>query len=115
LEITDVKSCITFKSGLVEILFQPNISAQKLFSVSFLKYLESAENTRQQFIQFECLEGHKFSKSLELLSRKFFNVVSKNFVSEKNSEIHAKKKRQLVEDKRTSSSYKAKKLQSDSN
>jgi len=112
----DLYQKIRKQPKLIPKLFQPNISAQKLFSVSFLKYLDRAENTRQQFVQFECLEGHPFLKILELLSLKFFNIVSKNFVSEKNSEIHAKKKRLIHESetKRSTSAYKAKKLQSNS-
>ena len=106
---------IRSKPDLSEKLLQPNISSQRLFSLCFLLYLKSAEATRLQLIHFECLNGHEFSGIMEFLGKKFFNVVSKNFVSQKNSEIHAKKKRPAdeSESKRISSVLKVKKLQSE--
>ena len=103
--------------SLSQLLFQPNISAQKVFSLTFLNFLDSSENTQLEYVQRECEEGHSFSPNLSLLSKKFFNVVSKNYVSVKNSEIHSSKKRKTEEErqnaKRISSSHKISKLQSE--
>jgi len=108
---------IKSNSTLSQVLFQPNISAQKVFSLTFLSYLESSENTRLEYIQRDCEEGHSFCPNLSLLSKKFFNVVSKNYVSVKNSEIHASKKRKTEEErqnmKRIATSHKITKLQSE--
>ena len=111
----DLYQKIRSKPDLSEKLLQPNISSQRLFSLCFLLYLKSAEATRLQLIHFECLNGHEFSRIMEFLGKKFFNLVSKNFVSQKNSEIHAKKKRPAdeSESKRISSVLKVKKLQSE--
>ncbi len=113
----DMYQKIKSNATLSQLLFQPNISSQKLFSLTFLNYLDSSENTRLEYVQRECENGHSFSPSLSLLSKKFFNVVSKNYVSVKNSEIHANKKRKTEEErqnsKRIPNSHKVTKLQSE--
>ena len=96
-------------------LFQSNISSQKLFTVLFLKTLSATSHTKTEFISFKCLEGHSFSNIVELIGKKFFNVVSKNFVSSLNSEIHSKRKISTAkenETKRNPSNLKIQKLQS---
>ncbi len=113
----DMYQKIKSNENLSQLLFQPNISAQNVFSLTFLNYLDSCENTRLEFIQTECVEGHTFRPKLSLLSKKFFNVVSKNYISVKNSEIHSSKKRKTDEErqtKRAATSHKLAKLQSGS-
>ena len=100
--------------ALTSKLFQCNISSQKLFTVVFLKSLSGSSETQTEFIKFQCLERHPFSSIIELIGRKFFNVVSKNFVSAKNSEIHSKRKKAPSDDKRDPSNFKIQKLQSSS-
>ncbi len=111
----DMYQKIKNQRSLSQLLYQPNISSQKVFSETFIKYLNSCENTRSEYLLSECEEGHSFTDSLIRLARKFFNVVSKNYVSNKNSEIHAKKKRKLEDDstKRNCSTLKISKLQSE--
>ena len=99
-------------SEVVQVLFQPNISSQKVFSSAFMQYLGCDENTRESFLNFVCEFGHSQQKPLIHLSKKFFNVVSKNFVSEKNSELHSAKKRNSDEEKRLPGNFKIQKLQS---
>ena len=99
-------------SEVAQVLFQPNISSQKVFSSAFMQYLGCDENTRESFLNFVCEFGHSQQKPLIHLSKKFFNVVSKNFVSEKNSELHSAKKRNSDEEKRLPGNFKIQKLQS---
>ncbi len=97
------------------LLHSPNVSAQKVFENAFLKYLDSFEETRLSFILKTCDAGHSFSLNLHLLTKKLFNVFSKNFVSNVNSKIHENKKRRSDDDsKRNSLNQKIVKLQSES-
>ena len=99
---------------LSSLLFQPNISSQKLFCLTFLNYLDSCENTRESFTEFECENGHFQRETLNCIAKKIFNVFSKNYVSSKNSIIHSKKSSAKTDDKRVSEALKLQKLRSES-
>ena len=109
----DLYNKILENSEASKLLFQPNISAQTIFSSTFLKFLSCGENTQEILLDFVCELGHPQQKSLYQLAKKFFNVVSKNFVSVKNSLFHSAKK-QNTEDKRIAINLKIKKLKSSS-
>ena len=97
---------------LKQLLLTPNLKSQKVFEMSFLKYLDEWEETRLLFLLKSCDNGHPFCKQISLLSRKLFNVFSKNLVSVVNSEIHRLKAEKAGNQKRHPSTLKATKLQS---
>ena len=109
----DLYNKILENSEASKLLFQPNISAQTIFSSTFLKFLSCGENTQEILLDFVCELGHPQQKSLYQLAKKFFNVVSKNFVSVKNSLFHSAKK-QNTDEKRIAINLKIKKLESSS-
>ena len=104
---------IKTKSELFKLLFQANISSQKIFCLTFLKYIERCETTKESFFEFQCENGHSQCDTLKTVSKKLFNVFSKNFVSMSNSAIHSKKINVgETEHKRNSNALKIQKLQS---
>jgi len=100
--------------ALSHILFQPNISCQKVFCLTFLRYLDSCQRTRDNFTEFECENGHLQRDNLKSIAKKIFNVFSKNYVSSKNSLIHSKKSSIDTNDKRVADAMKLQKLRSGS-
>ena len=102
---------ICAKPDLSKLLFQPNLSSQKAFSLTFLSYLDSRVNTRKNFSRFLCKDGHEQRDSLALVSKKIFNVFSKNIVSSQNSTIHSKRTASEPDAKRINSAVKLTKLQ----
>lgn len=97
---------------LKQLLMAPNLKSQKVFETSFIRYLDEWEETRLLFLVNSCSNGHPFCNQVSLLSRKLFNVFSKNFVSVINSEIHRLKSEKSGNRKRKLSTYKSTKLQS---
>ena len=97
---------------LKRLLFTPNSSSQILFQTALVKVLLSAEETKATFLTDECRQGHKFEAFTLLLTRKIFNLFSKNFASAANSEIHSKKSRLSDNSKRDPVGFKVSKLQS---
>ena len=97
---------------LKKLLFTPNSSSQILFQTALVKVLLSAEETKATFLTDECHQGHKFEEFTLLLTRKIFNLFSKNFASAANSEIHSKKSRLSDDSKRDPVGFKISKLQS---
>ena len=59
----DLYNKILENSEASKLLFQPNISAQTIFSSTFLKFLSCGENTQEIFLDFVCELGHP-NKSL---------------------------------------------------
>ena len=106
-------SLIVKDPHLSSLLFTPNISAQKIFQHSFLKYLDSNESSSRFFLLNLCKSGHSSSEHVFQIAGKIFNLFSKNFVSDKNSEIHSLKGRKEPEAKREPTKIKVAKLQSD--
>lgn len=96
---------------LKELIFSCNLSSQKIFETSFLNYLDEFEETQLLFLVPICKESHSFCPFVSKLTRKLFNVFSKNLISELNSEIH-KNKKVKNDQKRSPTNYKVKKLQS---
>jgi hypothetical protein len=102
-------------SSLSQLLHSPNVSSRNIFVSSFIQYLDRFENTRLAFIDQTCDLGHSVDKILTVISKKCFNIFSKNYISVINSEIHASRKRQNNDNsKRDNSLIKAAKLQSNS-
>ena len=97
---------------LKRLLFTPNSSSQILFQTALVKVLLSTEETKATFLTDECGQGHKFEAFTLLLTRKIFNLFSKNFASAANSEIHSKKSRLSYNSKRDPVGFKVSKLQS---
>ena len=90
-----------------------NTSSRKVFTQSFIGYLNSSEDTRLAFVELCCEDGHCFDKHLSKFANKCFNIFSKNYVSVLNSKIHQGRKRIQNESKRDPSLMKSLKLQSD--
>ena len=65
----------------------------------------------------KCKNGHLFINMIKIVAQKIFNVGAKNYVNERNSEIHAarknKRKSFTKEESKTQSARKIFKLQSD--
>ena len=97
---------------LKKLLLAPNLSAQIVFQKALVIFLSSVEETKATFLADKCHEGHKFEEFTVSLTRKMFNLFSKNFVSVINSEIHSKKSRLPDDLKRDPVGYKISKLQS---
>ena len=106
-------STIIRDCDLQKLLHSPQTSSRKVFVNTFLKYLEKSEQTRLFFSEQICQNGHPFLEFLTRLAANCFNIFTKNFISEINSEIHEKKKSLKSEEKRESSLLKVKKLQSE--
>ena len=100
------------RSELIKLLFQENISSQMVFCLMFLKFVESCETTKETLTEFQCENGHSQRETLKSLSKKLFNIFSKNFVSMSNSAIHSKKVTVETNHKRHHNTLKIKKLQS---
>jgi hypothetical protein len=109
----DLLQTICKNPDLSVVLFQPNLSSQKIFSLTFLSYLDSKAETRQKFTTFCCRGGHEQRETLGQVAKKIFNVFSKNIVSTQNSAIHSKRSSESQE-KRSKDSLKLTKLQSHS-
>ena len=106
-------SAIVNDFDLKKLLHSPHVSGRKVFIRALLKYFESSEDTRLFFIDQPCENGHKFIIHTQRFAFKCFNIFTKNFVSELNSQIHRKKQRNMPNDqKRNSTNYKVTKLQS---
>ena len=75
--------------------------------------LEDSENT-DAIMRMECRSGHQFSSIIKKMTKKMFNTMCKNYVSEQNSKIHASRKRETAESnpKQSADSRKIKKLRS---
>ena len=101
------------QSSLKDLLHSPNISAQRLFQHSLVKYLDSNEAGQVFFTKHMCEKGHLFGEQVFSLSGKFFNLFSKNYVSAINSDIHSKKGRKSEDAKRDPVKMKVAKLQSE--
>ena len=101
------------KSTLKTLLHSPNVSAQRLFQHSLVKYLDSNEAGQVFFTKHTCENGHPFHEQVFSLSGKFFNLFSKNYVSAINSDIHSKKGRKSEDAKRDPVKMKVAKLQSE--
>ena len=98
---------------LKSLLHSPNVSSKTIFQHSFIKYLDSSEDTRLEYLSKSCSNGHLFSDHVYILAGKMFNLFSKNFVSVINSEIHRNKGRKTNEAKRVPVNIKVAKLQSE--
>ncbi len=99
---------------MFSLLHTPNLSSQRIFEKAFLKYLNGFEETRLTYLIQSCDLGHSVSDLVSLISRKMFNIFSKNHVSKTNSKIHANKKRSAESStKRDTTNFKVAKLQSE--
>jgi hypothetical protein len=99
---------------LKTLLHSANISSRKVFQKSFLKYLNSCEQTRNIFLLHQCDQSHIFQDHVISLAGKIFNLFSKNFASVVNSEIHSKRGRKSDDNKRDPLKMKVAKVQSES-
>ena len=97
---------------LKKLLFAPNLSSQSVFQKALVIFMSSAEETKATFLTDKCCKGHTFEEFTVSLTRKIFNLFSKNFASVINSEIHAKKSRMPDDLKRDPVGFKISKLQS---
>ena len=98
---------------LKKLLHSPTASGRKVFTKALTKYFESSDETRLFFLDQTCSNGHYFFAHLQSFASKCFNVFTKNFVSELNSQIHRQKQRNhSSEQKRNPTDYKVTKLQS---
>jgi hypothetical protein len=98
---------------LKSLLYSPNISSQKVFRQAFKMYLDSCEETRFVFLLQSCDNEHNFQEKALSIAGKIFNLFSKNYSSEINSEIHSKRGRKTEEKKRDPLAMKVAKLQSE--
>ena len=80
----DFYSKIISEPSLKEQLHATDVTARKVF--------DSSDDTRLFFVDQKCKHGHKFALCAESFAFKCFNIFSKNFVSELNSQIHCQKK-----------------------
>ena len=106
-------SAIVQEPDLLKLMHSPLVSSRKVFVSTFLKCLENSEQSRSFFTDQICKKGHSFTRSLTDLAGKCFNIFTKNFISEINSEIHERKKSSATEVKRDNTCLKVKKLQSE--
>ena len=114
-----------FKNEKLRELFIPLINSRAVFVKSFASTLSNdvslahgpLEGSMPGLIEWKICAKHSFMKIAKMIAFKMFNMSSKNYANEKNSELHAQRKRKRVEDKedaRNSSSRKIAKLQSES-
>ena len=74
----------------------------------------SGNEDSDELLSVSCQQGHKFSSALPDIFSRFFNVMSKNQVSEINDAIHNGKKRATKDGKSDAVQKKIAKLQSSS-
>ena len=84
-----------------------------VFTSLVTEKLEESDNT-DALMRMECKSGHPFSSIIKKMTKKMFNTMCKNYVSEKNSKIHASRKRATADSnpKQSADSRKIKKLRS---
>jgi hypothetical protein len=97
---------------LKSLLHSQNVSSKKIFQKSFVKYLDSCDQTRNIFLLHRCDQSHIFQDHVILLAGKIFNLFSKNYASFVNSEIHSKRGRKSDDCKRDPLKMKVAKVQS---
>ena len=85
-------------------------NSRDLFISAFKEKLMEKQETLQLF-SLKCTNGHKMDHCIERLAFTMFNIRAKNYVSERNDELHKNAKRKSAT-KRDSSSMKISKLQS---
>ena len=81
------------------------------FSLALKEQLQNNQET-VHIGESTCEQQHKFSNFLLEIFARFFNVMSKNLISEENDKIHENRKRAAADKKSCKVSKKAKKLQS---
>lgn len=92
-----------------------NMASRKLFVVSFAKYLSDSYETRLNFVEQSCDQGHYFKRHLMVFAAKCYNLFSKNYISVLNSAIHeSRRSSSKNEEKRSATTLKTLKLQSES-
>lgn len=105
------------KDQILKNILSKNISSCQVFVQSFLKFLNSSQDTRLTFIEQCCEKGHLFNKHVFILATKCFNIFTKNYISLLNSKIHESRKRSSDKKrepcKREPSVFKSLKLQSE--
>ena len=103
-----------FDKGEAEKMFLSMKSQRDVFTACLEKKMANDFHSCEILDQ-TCEESaHKFSERISSIGARFFNIFSKNFISEINDEIHQGKKRQKTNDpKKDSSARKIKKLQCD--
>lgn len=72
-----------------KLLFQSN-QPREVFSMTFMKAISACPET-DPIMKTLCTSGHEFKTVCEEISKRIFNVFGKNFASERNSEIQAKR------------------------
>lgn len=82
------------------------------FSIALKEKLETEPLTKH-IGESTCENQHRFANFLLEIFVRFFNVMSKNFVSEENDQNHERRKRHSTESKESKVSRKTKKLQSE--
>ena len=96
-------------------LFLKSQTPLTVFVESLTKLLSDTDHT-SQVVNAKCGDGHSFSRFLKETLTTFFNCMATNFVSERNSEIHAEKKRKQSDEatqaKRSSEAMKIAKVSS---
>ena len=79
----------------LKVFFQSK-NPRALFVDSFIQQLNDDINT-VGILTTECQEGHKFEKRVRTIAFCMFNMFAKNYVQERNNELHEKRRRSKVE------------------
>ena len=81
--------------NILKAFFQSK-NPRALFVDSFIQQLKDDTNTAG-ILTAECEKGHKFETRVRTIAFCMFNMFAKNYVQERNDELHAQRRRSKVE------------------
>lgn len=103
---------IMAQPALKHFLVSENVHSRLVFQTAFEMYLNEFEETRLVFLVQTCQTRHSFKPFAWKLSKKLFNIFSKNLVADFNSAIAYSTPNRNTNTKRLSNVHKVTKLQS---